>query len=64
MVFISLQLVLTLSFMLSYEEALDYINSFVDYSMVRADKYSPPTFELARIMTEAEQTLKHLGEFS
>jgi dihydrofolate synthase/folylpolyglutamate synthase len=36
--------------MLSYEEALDYIYSFVDYSVVRADKYSPQTFELARMV--------------
>ncbi len=36
--------------MLSYEEALDFIYSFVDYSVVRADKYSPETFELARMV--------------
>ena len=31
--------------MLSYEEALDYLYSFVDYGSVRADKYSPETFD-------------------
>lgn len=36
--------------MLSYEEALDYIYSFVDYSALRVDKYSPQTFELARMV--------------
>ena len=37
--------------MLSYEEALDYIYSFVDYSALRADKYSPQTFELKRMVS-------------
>ena len=36
--------------MLSYDEALDFIYSFVDYSAVRADKYSPALFELARMV--------------
>ena len=36
--------------MLSYEEAIDYIYSFIDYSAVRADKYSPETFGLARMV--------------
>jgi len=45
-----MRLVLPLSFMLSYEEALDYLYSFVDYSAVRADKYSPQTFELGRMV--------------
>jgi len=36
--------------MLSYEEALDYLNSFIDYSVVRADKYSPQTFGLGRMV--------------
>src|SRR5262245_65753779 len=35
--------------MLTYEEALDYLYSLVDYSVVRADKYSPHTFELGRM---------------
>src|SRR5258708_21330516 len=49
-VFIPMRLVLPLPFMLSYEEALDYLNSFVDYSVVRADKYSPQTFGLGRMV--------------
>jgi dihydrofolate synthase/folylpolyglutamate synthase len=36
--------------MLSYEEALDYLYSFVDYGSVRADKYSPETFDLGRMV--------------
>ncbi len=36
--------------MLSYDEALDYIYSFVDFSAMRADKYSPQNFELARMV--------------
>jgi dihydrofolate synthase/folylpolyglutamate synthase len=36
--------------MLSYEEALDYIYSFVDYSALRADKYAPQNFELGRMV--------------
>jgi dihydrofolate synthase/folylpolyglutamate synthase len=36
--------------MLSYEEALDYLYSFIDYSVVRADKYSPATFGLGRMV--------------
>jgi dihydrofolate synthase/folylpolyglutamate synthase len=35
--------------MLTYEEALDYLYSFVDYSAVRADKYAPEAFDLARM---------------
>jgi dihydrofolate synthase / folylpolyglutamate synthase len=45
-----MRLVLPLSFMLSYDEALDYLNSFIDYSVVRADKYSPQTFGLGRMV--------------
>ncbi len=45
-----MRLVLTLTFMLSYEEALDYIYSFVDYGTVRADKYSPQHFGLERMI--------------
>jgi dihydrofolate synthase/folylpolyglutamate synthase len=36
--------------MLSYEEALDYLYSFVDYGSLRADKYSPESFNLARMV--------------
>jgi dihydrofolate synthase/folylpolyglutamate synthase len=36
--------------MFSYEEALDFIYSFVDYGALRADKYSPQNFELARMV--------------
>jgi dihydrofolate synthase/folylpolyglutamate synthase len=35
--------------MLTYAEALDYLYSFVDYSAVRADRYSPEAFDLARV---------------
>jgi dihydrofolate synthase/folylpolyglutamate synthase len=34
---------------LTYSEALDYIYSFVDYGAVRADRYAPETFSLARM---------------
>jgi dihydrofolate synthase/folylpolyglutamate synthase len=37
--------------MLSYEEALDYLYSFVDYGSVRADKYSPESFDLGRMVS-------------
>jgi dihydrofolate synthase/folylpolyglutamate synthase len=36
--------------MLSYEDALDYLNSFIDYSALRADKYSPASFNLSRMV--------------
>jgi dihydrofolate synthase/folylpolyglutamate synthase len=36
--------------MLSYEEALDYLYSFIDYGSVRADKYSPESFDLGRMV--------------
>jgi dihydrofolate synthase/folylpolyglutamate synthase len=36
--------------MLTYQEALDYIYSFVDYGAVRAEKYSPETFSLTRMI--------------
>jgi dihydrofolate synthase/folylpolyglutamate synthase len=36
--------------MLTYQEALDYIYSFVDYGAVRAEKYSPETFSLTRMV--------------
>ena len=36
--------------MLTYEEALDYLYSFVDYSQTRAAKYSAETFDLARMV--------------
>jgi dihydrofolate synthase/folylpolyglutamate synthase len=36
--------------MLNYEEALDYLNSFIDYSALRADKYSPASFNLSRMV--------------
>lgn len=35
--------------MLTYEEALDYLYSFVDYSRVRADAYSAEAFDLRRM---------------
>ncbi len=37
--------------MLSYAEALDYIYSFIDYSAIRADRYSPAAFDLRRLIT-------------
>src|SRR5258705_6498826 len=37
--------------MLGYEEALDYLYSFVDYGSVRADKYSPESFDLGRMVS-------------
>ncbi len=36
--------------MLSYEEALDYLYSFVDYGAVRPAQYSPETFDLQRMV--------------
>ncbi len=36
--------------MSSYEDALDYIYSFVDYSALRSDKYSPQHFDLGRMV--------------
>jgi dihydrofolate synthase/folylpolyglutamate synthase len=36
--------------MLNYEEALDYLYSFIDYGSVRADKYSPESFDLGRMV--------------
>ncbi|MCC6187863.1 MAG: bifunctional folylpolyglutamate synthase/dihydrofolate synthase [Anaerolineales bacterium] len=35
--------------MLAYEEALDYLYSFVDYGVVRADRYAPETFNPDRM---------------
>ena len=35
--------------MLTYEEALDYLYSFVDYSATRVEKYSAPAFDLGRM---------------
>jgi dihydrofolate synthase/folylpolyglutamate synthase len=35
--------------MLTYEEALDFLYSFVDYGVVRADKYAPETFNPDRM---------------
>ncbi len=34
---------------LSYPEALDYLYSFVDYSLQRSYRYSPDVFDLARV---------------
>jgi dihydrofolate synthase / folylpolyglutamate synthase len=36
--------------MLTYDEALDYLYSFVDYGLVRAEKYSPEVFNLTRMV--------------
>ncbi len=36
--------------MLSYDEALDYLYSFIDYGLVRAEKYSPEVFSLTRMV--------------
>ena len=36
--------------MLTYDEALDYLYSFVDYGLVRAEKYSPEVFNLTRML--------------
>jgi dihydrofolate synthase/folylpolyglutamate synthase len=36
--------------MLTYDEALDYLYSFVDYGLVRAEKYSPEVFSLDRMV--------------
>lgn len=36
--------------MLTYEEALDYLYSFVDYSRARADTYSAEAFDLGRMV--------------
>jgi dihydrofolate synthase/folylpolyglutamate synthase len=33
----------------AYQEALDYLYSFVDYSLTRAFRYSPENFDLARM---------------
>jgi dihydrofolate synthase/folylpolyglutamate synthase len=35
--------------MLTYEEALDYLYSFVDYSATRVEKYSAQAFDLSRM---------------
>lgn len=35
--------------MLTYEEALDYLYSFVDYSRTRLDKYTAASFDLGRM---------------
>jgi dihydrofolate synthase / folylpolyglutamate synthase len=42
--------VLPLTAMLSYEEALDYLYSFVDYGAVRPAQYSAETFDLGRMV--------------
>jgi len=36
--------------MLTYDEALDYLYSFIDYGLVRAEKYSPEVFSLTRMV--------------
>ena len=41
--------------MLTYDEALDYLYSFVDYGLVRAEKYSPEVFNLTRMVAPALQ---------
>ncbi|MBL8056945.1 MAG: hypothetical protein JNK29_09625, partial [Anaerolineales bacterium] len=44
--------------MLTYQEALDYLYSFVDYSATRLVKYSTQTFDLSR-MTALLDRLGH-----
>jgi dihydrofolate synthase/folylpolyglutamate synthase len=39
----------------SYQEALDYLYSFVDYSLTRAFRYSPEKFDLSRMYTLMER---------
>jgi len=34
---------------IAYQEALDYLYSFVDYSLTRAFRYSPDKFDLGRM---------------
>ena len=41
----------------TYQETLDYLYSFIDYSMTRDNRYSPDKFDLGRMFTFAE----HLG---
>lgn len=36
--------------MLTYDEALDYLYTFIDYGLVRAEKYSPEVFNLTRMV--------------
>ena len=43
---------------MTYDEALDYLYSFVDYSLQRSYRYSPATFDLAR-MRELLQKLSN-----
>jgi dihydrofolate synthase/folylpolyglutamate synthase len=43
---------------MTYDEALDYLYSFVDYSLQRSYRYSPATFDLAR-MRELLDKLSH-----
>ena len=40
-----------------YQQTLEYLYSFVDYSLTHADRYSPEKFDLARMRAFAE----HLG---
>lgn len=41
-----------------YQEALDYLYSFVDYSRTRSDRYSPESFDLDRV----RRLLSELGD--
>jgi dihydrofolate synthase/folylpolyglutamate synthase len=43
---------------LSYQQALDFLYSFIDYGSERSDRYSPDVFELARI----KRFLSRLGD--
>jgi dihydrofolate synthase/folylpolyglutamate synthase len=45
------RLVLTFRPMLTFQEALDYLYSFVDYGALRTYKYSAQTFDLGRMVT-------------
>ena len=36
--------------MLTYDEAIDYLYTFIDYGLVRAEKYSPEVFNLTRMV--------------
>jgi dihydrofolate synthase/folylpolyglutamate synthase len=40
---------------IAYQEALDYLYSFIDYSLTRAFRYSPEKFDLSRMRSLAER---------
>lgn len=43
---------------MNYQDALDYIYSFVDYSVERSYRYSPEVFDIARV----QELLRSLGD--